>query len=384
MKIVKLSLAAVMTAGLCTVANANSLAQAIQDGKLSGEVSITYESRDQDKEVSKGYSDTAYAVSSIGLNYKTAQYNNFSVNVGFRAFTNIYEDDKNFITNHGTGDATERIYDEKGYSILADTYLAYDINNFHVKIGRQQLSTEWLNRMNDAITINANPLKNAELELIYTQRRGRSDNRNLRHMTDVNKDKGLYKAGFTYKFNDNIKTKLYYMDAPQAYSLIGGKINLDGKFDTVKTGLLIHAMETSEDDINKKDGEMIEIKAYTTINGYTATLAYVETGKENGWGSAANYGDTVVPFEEGDQMYKADASTVYGMISKNFDPINLTILYGITEYGNYEKDELNIWAGYKFNKETSLKIGYAVMNEDEKDSSSTDMNQLNATLAYKF
>jgi hypothetical protein len=42
---------------------------------------------------------------------------------------------------------------------------------------------------------------------------------------------------------------------------------------------------------------MLELVGYASYAGYKATLGYVKTGKESGWGSAANYGDTVVPFK---------------------------------------------------------------------------------------
>ena len=385
MKKIKLSLVAIAAMTLVSAANANSLTEALSNGKASGDISVTYESRKQDKEGSAYYSNTAYSVGSVGINYKTAAYNNFSAEVGFRAYNTLYESDDTFTTSQGSGDATERFYESAGSSMLSRAYLAYDVENTHVKVGRQGLYTEWLTKLHDAVTVYANPVKNAELELIWSKRRGRAYARDLRPMAQTNNKEGIYKAGLTYTFNDNVKAKAYALKAPQAYDIYGVKVNLDAQLENAKLGALIHSMETSEKVGTTKDGEMIEIKVFATVSGLTATLGYVETGKENGWGSAANLGDTVVPFEEGDQMYVADAKTTYVMLNKAISGVSLTALYGVTDYkGKYDKSEFNVWAGYKLAKNTSLSIGYAMTNEDKDDTSTTDLQQLNATVTYKF
>ncbi len=90
MKKVKLSLATILLVGSCSAVNADSLIEAFKNGTTSGDISLAYEVRNQDKETSTYYSDTEYAVSSIGLYYKTASYKNFSLNIGMRAFTSYF------------------------------------------------------------------------------------------------------------------------------------------------------------------------------------------------------------------------------------------------------------------------------------------------------
>lgn len=385
MKTIKLSMAALATFATVSIVEANSLADALKNGKTTGDISITYEKRKQEKEISAYYSNTAYSVASVGINYKTADFNNFSGSVGFRAYNTLYEADKNFQSNHGTGDASERFYEGTGSAMLAEGYLAYDKNSTHIKLGRQSFyNTEWIEYVNDAVSMYTSPIENSVLELIWTNRFGRAYARDLRPMQDVNGEEGMYSAAFTYTFNDNIKTKVYALKAPKSHDIYGAKVNLDTTFDNGSMGTLIHAMETNEKATGAKDGEMIELRAYTTIAGYTATLGYVKTGKENGWGSAANAGDIVVPFEEGDQMYAADSQTTYLMLSKSVADVGLTALYGITKYGQYEKDEFNLWAGYDVVKNTNLAIGYAFTNEDKDDAATTDLQQINATVTYKF
>ncbi len=384
MKNIKLSLVVISSLSMLSCLNANSLSEALTSGKVSGDVAVTYESRNFDKETSKYYSNTAYSVGSIGLNYKTASFNNFTAEVGFRAYTNLYENDKNFSTFHGTGDATERFYDEKGSSMLSRANIAYDIKNFHVKVGRQLLADDWLTNIHDAVKINTTPLENLELELIFSDRFGRARARDLRPMTDTNDNNGIYKAGITYKFNDFVKTNAFYYTAPDSYDMYGGKIYLDKKYSDVKVGTSIHMLDLSAENDSTKDGQLLELKAYVSAAGYKATLGYVDNKEADIWGTAGKAGFNIVPFEEGDSMLKADAKTTYFMLSKNVAGVSLTGLYGIFDYGNFKSDEFNIWAGYKINKNTKFNLGYAMTNEDDKDTSLSDMQQLNATVTYSF
>lgn len=384
----KLNISAAVAASIMMVStlSASELSESLSNGIVDGDLSITYESRNQDKEINSYYSNTSYAVGSIGLNYKTDVYKSFSASVGFRAYNVLYEDDKKFVTSHGIGDATERFYDDKdeGTVALSKAYIAYDNDFINIKVGKQDLSTEWLTKIHDAVTIYVKPTKDSEIELIWTKRRGRVYARDLRPMVDLNHNKGIYKLGLKYNFTECLSAKAYGLDVPDSYSIKGLKVNIDKNLEDFTIGGMVHTMKTKEDTIGVKDGEMLELKAYGSYLGYTATLGYVETGKENGWGSAANSGDKVVPFEEGDQMYVADSKTTYFMLNKTIANVNLTGLYGVTEYGNNKKNELDVWASYPFTKEFSTSLGYTLTNEDSDDLSTTDMEQLNLTLTYKF
>lgn len=385
MKTIKLSMVAIAAMATVSASNAQSLQEALTSGKLTGDVSVTYETRNVDKKLNAYYQDTAYSVGSIGLEYTTGTYNNFSAAVGMRAYNILWEDDKKSVTSHGTGDASERFYDEAGKVMLSKAYLAYDLNDIHVKAGRQPFYTEWVGKIQDAVSVYAKPFENAQLEAIWTKRMGRVYAREFRPFNDVNGSKGLYKAGLEYTFNDNVKTKGYYITAPDAFDLIGGKVTLDTKLTDGNIGTMIHMMQTDEDNGNA-DGKLLEVKLYGNYAGYSATLGYVQTGEENGWGSANAAGETVVQFEEGDGMYYADSETIYFSLNKKFGPVSLTALYGEMEYTkeNYKEKEFDLWAGYAITNNLTMKLGLAVTNTDDKDVKTTDLTQLNTTFVYSF
>jgi len=379
MKKIKLSLIAILAVSSCSIVSANSLSETLANGKVSGDVSVTYEVRKQDKEISTYYSNTAYSVGSIGLSYETATLNNFSATIGFRAYSTLYENDANGAG--GAGDASERFYQIDGKNKSSDvekSYISYDLNNFHFKLGRQFISTEWINKTHDALSSNMT-FDNSSLELIHTQRQGRIYSRDYRPMTDINSDgNGLTKLGFTQKFNDDFSLKAYHLTAPKLKDISGGKINLN--ILDIKT--MAHFASTKEDVSNTKDSNILELKASANILSTSATLAYIKTDKDAAFNHIA--GETINPFEEGDQIYLKDAQTTYFMLSKKVSNVSLTGLYGVTKYGEFSKDEFNLWAGYEMSKNLNLNIGYAFTNEDKDDTSTTDLNQFNATVAYSF
>jgi hypothetical protein len=379
MKRIKLSFVAIATLTLSTLSCANTLSEALSNGKITGDVSATYEVRKQDKELNAYYSDTAYSVGSIGLNYETATFNNFSANIGFRAYTTLYEDDDKGAG--GAGDASERFYQVDGKNKTSDVekaYIAYDLDNIHFKFGRQFISTEWINKTHDAVSVNAT-FGDSDLELIHSQRQGRIYSRDYRPMTDINAgNNGVTKIGFTQNLSDDFSAKAYYLTASKLKDITGAKINL--KIGDIQT--MAHYAKTKEDVVNVKDSNILELKTSTSFAGYSATLAYIKIDKDAAFNHIA--GETINPFEEGDQIYLKDAQTTYFMLSKKIADISLTGLYGVTKYGEFSKDEFNLWAGYEMAKNFNLNVGYAFTNEDKDDASTTDLSQFNATVAYKF
>lgn len=394
MKNFKLSLVLVATMALGLTLNAQSLQEALQNGKVTGDFTIRYETRNTDTlNVAAAqwakiyYQDTGYAVGSIGLEYKSEAFYNFSVAVGLRAHTNIWENDSDSITWQGIGDSSERYFDEAGNVMLSNAYLGYDLDHFHIKAGRQNFYTEWVGKTHDAVSVYTSPIENSTLELIWTKRGGRVHHIEARPIVDLNENKGVYKAGFEYRFSDYIKVKPYYLSAPDKFNLIGGKITLDATFEDASIGTLIHVIQTNEKENGKlHDGEMIELKLYGQYANFFTTLGYVQTGEESGWGSANTAGETVVPFEEADPMYLADARTWYLSISKKVGPVNLTALYGEMKYtsNDYKESEFDLWSAYNITAALRIDAGFTITSSDDKDLNSTDLTQFNTTIMYKF
>lgn len=395
MKRSKIGLSILAVASLYSGLNAQSLSDAIVNGKVSGEVTATYENRDVKKELSMWdnyYSDTNYSVGSLALKYETAQWYNLSATTKFRAYKTIFEGGGGESHYMGTGDAAERFYETGSNKNvdLEEIYLKYKIDNFSMISGRQAISTDWVNKTHDAVRAGAT-FGDTTVDAIWSYNHGRIYSRDYRPMTKINDDKGVYKLDITHKFNDYVSATVYDFIAPDVRDIYGGKLKLTVGDTTLNT----HYAVNKDDNDSQKDSSLMEAVLSTTYEGFTPYLGYVAIDKDAGFTHMA--GEIVNPFEEGDQIFLRGAQTYYLGLKKAFGDLTANILYGITKYdesndysgrsGDYDKDELNLWLDYAINKDLTASLGYALTNEDSVEKANlatTDLSQVNFTLVYKF
>jgi len=363
--------------------------------------------RDSKRDIGTYYRSSAYSVGSAELIYKTADFHNFNLAYGLRGYRVLWEEHDDSISGYGQGkgDASSRFWNIDGGEIAVTTnaYLGYDTDKIKFKAGRQELETEWLDEHHDAISLYATPIDELEIELIWSQSHYRMWSRELFYGTDMDgfsgtinsEGGGIYKLGLTYKILEPLKVKAYALHAPDNYSVYGGRVSLDMKADDLTYGGFFHYMQTDEQLAGNEDGSLIDAKAYVGLSGYTATLGYIQTGKDGGWGSAFKGGENVDPFEEGDKLYEyiaVDTKTPYVSLSKSVMGLNLSAIYGQSTYkipnGNvdYKQSEFCLWADYDITKNLNLSAILTVIDEDEDDAwhDSTDLTQVSTTLVYKF
>jgi hypothetical protein len=390
-----LSLVAATALCLFSTASASSFAEALTSGKVSGEFAVTYEKRDFDNEANGAtyYRDSAYSVGSFALKYETGVWNNFSLTSKFRAYKKLYENEDDSITSYGQGDASERFrfrnWDgsrgEERNADVEELYLTYKLDNFSIKAGRQFISTDWVNKTQDAVKIDAN-IGDTSLEAIWSARHGRIYSRDYRPMTKFNENRGVYKLGLTHKFSDMISVTAYDAIYPEVRDIYGGKVNL--KFGD--TSVRAHYANSSEDsDSTAEDSDLIDLMVSTSIAGFSPYAGYIKVDDDAAFPGYAgeNSGEIIVPFEEGDYVYSQGAETFYVGVSKSFGELSSTLLYGTTEYisGSDKLDvhETTLWLGYPITKNFKANLGYTLVDEDN-DSSVSDYDQVNLTLTYSF
>lgn len=395
MKTVKLSLAALAALSVfSTTSSASSLKDALTGGKISGDISVTFENREFDKDTSGYYQDTSYAVGSLAVKYETAAFNNFKLTSKFRAYTRIFEDDSDKATWRGKGDASERFYENQGGNDNGDIeelFLSYSNHSTpiktDIKVGRQPLNTIWLNKTNDAFNANF-AYEDTSLNVIWTKGFGRIYARDYRPINDinqVNKRDGMYKAELTQKYNGFALTG-FTLQAPDFKDINGAQLTYDSDY----FGFNAQYSETDEKTDKYEDSSHLQLKAYTKFAGYKFSLVHLITDED---GPFKHFGrGTTNAFEEGDHVYQKDAKTTYATISKSFGDLSVTALYGVFDYKKtidkkeYDLDasEFDLWLGYKINNDLKLNVGYALTDEDSKDTGISDLNQINATLVYSF
>ncbi len=388
MRNIKLSLIASLAIGMCTSASANSFEEALKNGKVSGEFAVTYEKRSVDKELAKWgnyYNNTSYSVGSFALKYVTGEWNNISLTSKFRGYRTLFEGGKDEYHFQGYGDSAERFWDKDGTHVSADIeelFLGYKNDMISVKAGRQFIFTDWMNKTQDALRVDAN-FGNTAIEAIWSYRHGRIYERDYRPMSRTNEGDGVYKLGLTQNFTENISATVYDFIVPDVRDIMGAKANL--KFGNISFGA--HYAKDKSDIQNTEDTSLLELKLSTTVAGFTPFAGFVKIDDDADftWTTA---GETVNPFEEGDQIFRAGAETYYLGLSSSFGDLSGTLLFGSTEYKEgkekYEQNETTLWLGYPVLKNLKANLGYTVVNVDDKDVDETDLNQVNLTLIYSF
>ena len=361
----KKSLILAMFLASSAFSQSESLIEALKNGKASGDVTMFFESRHVNEGAkSTYYNNTSWMVGSVGLNYESDFYKNFKAVVGFRGAAPVYEGDKEFYTGHGRGDSTERIY-EKDRFLLSNLYLQYQAYDTNVKIGRQEMITDWVGKINDGVRITNNSISNLELDALYTRSKGRAYYKEMWAFKKLNEKKGLYRVGATYKFNDNLSARIYGLYAPSLFKAVGTKLNYDEQInESFGAGGMIHYAQSKEERVNLDDGKAFEVLGYISYKDNKLTLAHTRSGKKNGWGSMNLGGDQIVPFEEGDAMYNRDARTYYAMFSTMIEKLSLTALYGTTTYKmqndnkDYKQNEFSAWLSYPITPDLKAFVVY--------------------------
>ena len=80
------------------------------------------------------------------------------------------------------------------------------------------------------------------------------------------------------------------------------------------------------------------------------------------------YGDNINPFDSGNNVYNADAKTVYGSLGYTVASVELGALYGQTTYGtndDFKEKELNLTAGYPITESLATSLLLADIDGEE-------------------
>ena len=128
MKLAKLSLAAIVVAGLTTSSfAADSLEGAFKEGKVSGELKAYYFTKDN------GTTDADIFTSGLTLGYKTGSLYGFSLGLTAQASASPFADvdGKNMFEGSMYGPG----------AVLSEVYVAYNLKNTTVMVGRMFLDT---------------------------------------------------------------------------------------------------------------------------------------------------------------------------------------------------------------------------------------------------
>ncbi|MGP1580030.1 MAG: Opr family porin [Wolinella sp.] len=355
------------------LANSYTLEEAFKNGSFKGDIGVYFENR----HVIEGwktqyYNNTSWAVSSIALDYQTDLLYNFRFATGFRGSAPVYEDDPDFITAHGKGDASERIY-AKDRVLLSKLYVEYSTGGGSaLRVGRQPINTDWMTKINDAVRFTSTSIPGVKLDLIWSRARGRAYLKEMFGFQRTNprqNHSGVANMGITFKVGELLSVKGYGIYAESVMLGGGGKAVIEVPVNNeLTTGIVAH-YALSDEKHSRHFGSVAEGKIYLKFLNTKLTFAHVRTGRKVGRGSLGIAGDLITPFEEGDVMNERDARTTYGALSTSIEKLSLSGAFGTTEYKRkyspsedddkeYRQNELSIWLNYAFTKHFKALLTY--------------------------
>ena len=372
MKLAKLSLAAIVVAGLATSSfAADTLADAFAKGKVQGELRAWYFDRDRPA------NDADIINTGLVLNYVTDTFYGFYMGATFQSNYAPWadKDAKNMFAadQYGSG------------AVLSEAYLGYKMKNTDIKIGRQFISTPLVNGSGSrmikqsfqGVTVVNTDIPNTTLVAGYVNKfQGRTDGQgNVADFEKLANDEDAYTvlvvnksiAGLTLTgqwvqltdtFND------YYVEAAYA-----------GKAASFTYGLAANYLATDYDASGVDTGQMYGVKASFGIENFNAYVAYSQITDDNavvaGLGSGAQpnfvkgYQFTTGTYTRDTKGYSIDA---------NYNFKNIGLLLG-ARYTDLDVDSstiddrsyTDIYAVYNFSgalKGLSFDASYSDMGKD--------------------
>jgi len=395
MKLAKLSLAAVIVAGLTSSSfAADTLADAFKNGKVSGELRAWYFARDTgDAVVSAKKGDADIINTGLILGYITDQFYGFKMGATFQSnFAPFADEDakKVFVSDMwGSG------------AVLSEAYLQYNAKNTMVKIGRQFISTpliagsgsRMIKQSFEGAVISNTDLPGTTLAAGYVDKwQSRTDGSgNVADFTDIgtNND-GAYMVLAINKSIPGLTVTGQWAQVTDLADILYAELAYAGKMSDFKYGLAAQYIATDYDAAASDDSSLYGLKASLGMGAFNMYVAYAEvdgdgTVSQNGGVGGADpiYTAQIIgsgEYSAGSKGYAIDANyeVVKGAkVGARYSDINLVT-------ANKDYTLLDLYANYAF--DGSLK-GFAVelQYEDKSgDSGVLDGNELRFRANYKF
>ena len=260
---------------------------------------------------------------------------------------------------------------------MTEAYVKYTGEGFALSAGRQAIDLEWLGDYNESVVAAITAVPDTTIVLGFANRQAESGIDLSEDFTDINDNKGAYVADIKYTGFQSIEFNPYAYSAPDVADWYGLKTTITTDY----FGAIAHYAVSSED--TQDDGSIGHVELNTEVVGISGAVGYIKTDKDVGAGSMIAAGDNINLFEDGNQVYSADARTVYGSLGYTIADLELGVLYGQTTYGaaDDKEKELNLTASYPITESLAASILYGDVTAEL---SNDDYNKVLASVEYTF
>lgn len=284
-----LKLNQMMTAGLLCASSsvalaADSVTEALTEGKAYGDFRLRYEAVDQDNALK----DASALTLRSRLGYTTGVYQGFSATMEMEDSSVVSQvDDYNNTNGKNAG----------VYSVIADpetteldqAFLQYSAGNLTAKLGRQVLTLDghrhvghvgWRQdrQVFDALTLRYKPAKSVALTAAYIQQR----NRIFAEQKDMDAKDVLLNASYTAGWG-KLTGYGYFLEEDKvgAESMDTLGVSYQGKTKLDSTTIKYRA-EFSRQDFADNQADYLALEGAASFAGITATVGYEKLGSDDG------------------------------------------------------------------------------------------------------
>ncbi len=376
MKLIKFSLAAIMALGTCSYA-ADSVAEALKNGKASGALQAAYWSRN------KG-TDAEIINFGLDVSYETATFYNFGAKATFQTSSSPFIND----------DAREVFKDDMygSGSQLSELYLSYALGKTTAQVGRMYFGTPLVagsgSRMNresfeGAIVTNSD-IQDTKITIGYVQK--------MQNRTDGEGDIGRFTKDFTWQGEvahgaytavvenssiENVNLTVAYLDAKDLMEVA----YLEAVYKKDNFALASQYYYSEKEGVDSTD--LFGLKGNISFGKASFVAAYTTTGDEYvyaGLGNGADFAYTGSPilsdtYNANSDAYKVGAS--YAVIPA----LNVGVNYVFDDRKDEEISYASATADYTFSGAVDG-LNVAVLYEEAgKDS---DDNEFRLNVTYPF
>jgi len=401
MKLAKLSLAAVVVAGLTSsLFAADTLADAFAKGKVSGELRAWYFDRDTGVAPAaagawdKAKGDAGIINTGLILGYVTDSFYGFTMGATFQSNYAPFASDEAkalfYSDMYGSG------------AVLSEVYLGYKMKNTAIKIGRQFISTpliagsgsRMIKQSFEGVVISNTDLPQTTLAAGYI---GKWQNRTVAStatktsdVADFLKfnDDGAYMLLAINKSIPGLTVTGQWAQVVDVADVLYAELAYAGKMSDFTYGLAAQYIGTNYDNATP-DSNLYGLKASLGMGAFAMYAAYAEVDNDGAVSVSAGIGgaDPIYTaniiqggeYSAGSKGYAVDASyeVVKGAkVGARYSDINVVA-------ANSDYTALDIYANYAF--EGSLKgFGLEVQYEDKSKDNGVDSSELRFRANYKF
>ncbi|MDR0664686.1 MAG: Opr family porin [Helicobacteraceae bacterium] len=341
-----------------------------------------------------GEKQSLFVNGSVNVGFASGDvYNGLSFNLGARGNRKLFEKE-----DGDWGDANR--FDS---TVFHTANLTYSNDLLTVVAGRQEIALEWLGDYHEAIVGIVKPAEALTVIAGYTGKYAESDYDGyyggfeddvltLRDENGVvvisNKKQGAYVVEAIIAPVEGLAIEPWYYLVPDVADWFGGKVAFENDLFNASAAYTISKLDKKSTK-NMDDGGVLHIQAgIAPAEGINAYAGFAATDEDGGAGGLSAVGENVSPFEDGDNFFNQETTTIYIGAGYEADALSVGALLGVFDTGSKggkgSINELDLTAGYGFTDWFSLNATLVSVFGGDKAYKDTDYTSLRVAAIFNY